>query len=94
MPDTPLTCPHCGVRLNKWRVPEGASWTEEFFFVCFNDECSYFRDGWEWMKSQYNQKASYRYMFNPSTGASSPLPVWSDSAMREMIVDESEEGDA
>ena len=29
---------------------------------------------------------------NPTTGASLPLPVWSDSATREMIVDD-DEGD-
>jgi hypothetical protein len=45
------------------------------------------------MKEQFKQNASYRYAINPSTGASSPLPVWSDTATREMIVDE-EEGDA
>jgi hypothetical protein len=45
------------------------------------------------MKQQFNQNASYRFAVNPNTGASSPLPVWSDTATREMIVDESEEGE-
>jgi hypothetical protein len=31
-------------------------------------------------------------MVNPSTGASSMIPVWSDSATREMIV-ENDEGE-
>jgi hypothetical protein len=93
MSDVSLTCPHCGVRLDKWRVPEGANWVEEFFRVCFNDACPYFGEGWEWMRSQYNQAASYRYMVNPATGGSSPLPVWSAAAMREMIVEEPERGD-
>ncbi len=93
MAETPRTCRYCGLRLSKWLVPEGSSWSEEFFFVCFNDECSYYRKGWEWMKEQYNQKASYRFMINPTTGASSMIPVWSDSATREMIVENGEEGD-
>lgn len=84
------TCPHCGTRLSKWRVPVDASWEEEFFFVCFNDECSYYKDGWNWMEQQFKQKASYRYAVNPTTDVSSPLPVWSDAATREMIVDETE----
>jgi hypothetical protein len=84
--DAPPACPHCGTPFCKWLVPEGTSWSEEFFYVCFNDSCSYYREGWEWMKDQYHQKASYRYMMNPTTGASAPLPVWSDAAMREMIV--------
>ncbi len=94
MSNTTQACPHCGSRLEKWLVPEDASWSEEFFFVCFNDHCSYYTDGWGWMKEQYNQEASYRYMINPTTGASSPLPVWSDTATREMIVEEAKGGSA
>ena len=92
MADTPGTCPHCGSRLKKWRVPEEATWSEEFFYVCFNDDCSYYKKGWEWMKQQYNQDASYRYTVNPATGAASQIPVWSDSATREMIVEDDEGG--
>ena len=94
MSETPRTCRHCGSSLNKWLVPDGASWDEEYFYVCFNDECSYYQNGWTWMESQYSQKASYRYMVNPATGASSPLPVWSDTATREMIVEDGEGGGA
>ena len=93
MTDVSRTCLHCGSRLKKWRVPEGATWSEEFFFVCFNDDCPYYQKGWGWMKERYNQEASYRFMVNPTTGASSMIPVWSDSATREMIVDENEGGD-
>ena len=90
MSDISRECPHCGSRLKKWRVPDEASWDDEFFYVCFNDECSYYKNGWEWMKEQYSQDASYRFMINPSTGASSMIPVWSDSATREMIIEEPE----
>ena len=90
MADVPETCRHCGSRLKKWRVPVDASWSEEYFLVCFNDDCPYYKAGWEWMKEEYSQHASYRYMINPTTGASSPLPVWSDSATREMIVEDDE----
>lgn len=93
MVDPARSCPHCGSRLLKWRVPDGASWSEEFFFVCFDDECPYYVGGWSWMKEQYNQTASYRYALNPSTGASFPIPVWSASATRQMIVDDAEGDD-
>ena len=89
MADIARTCAHCGSKLKKWRVPEGATWDEEFFYVCFNDDCSYYQQGWRWMKEQYSQQASYRFMINPRTGAASQIPVWSDDATREMI-----EGDA
>ena len=92
MNSTPRTCPHCGSRLKKWRVPNGASWEEDFFWVCFNDDCSYYQDGWKWMEEQYGQKASYRFTINPTTGAASMIPVWSDSATREMIVEDEDGG--
>ena len=90
MADISRTCPHCGSRLKKWRVPEEATWSEEFFFVCFNDDCSYYQEGWAWMKEKYNQRTSFRHAVNPTTGSSTPLPVWSASATREMIVDDAE----
>jgi hypothetical protein len=94
MADIPQTCPHCGSRLRKWLAPLGSDWTVDFFFVCFNDDCPYYGDGWDWMKQQYRQLASYRYMINPVTGVASPLAVWSASAMREMIAEEDRGGDA
>lgn len=94
MAQTGRQCPHCGGRLVKWAVPPGTSWSEAFFYVCFNDDCQYYRDGWAWMKQQYNQTASYRFALNPSNGASLPLPVWSASATREMIVEDGEPGGA
>jgi hypothetical protein len=90
----PATCPHCGSRLRRWRVPDGATWNEPCFFVCFNDACSYYEEGWAWMQDQYNQTASYRYALNPTTGQPLPLPVWSDAATREMIEDDEEGEDA
>lgn len=93
MADISRTCSHCGSRLQKWRVPDDATWSEEFFFVCFNNDCSYYKAGWVWMKEHYNQHASYRYAVNPDTGASLMIPVWSDSATREMIEEDTEGGD-
>ena len=90
MVDISQTCPHCRAGLKKWLVPEGATWSDEFFFVCFNDDCSFYKEGWEWMREQFRQEASYRYMVNPRTGAESQIPVWSDTATREMIVEDCE----
>ena len=86
----PTVCPHCKSPLKKWLVPEEATWTEEFFLVCFNNDCSYYQEGWDWMKEQYSQHASYRYALNPTTGGATMIPVWSDSATREMIVEDGE----
>jgi hypothetical protein len=85
------TCPHCGFPLKRWRVPDGATWGEEFFLACFNDECSYYKEGWDWMMEQYSQTASYRFALNPTTGGTLPIPVWSPTATREMIIEEENE---
>ena len=90
MIETTPTCPHCDSRLCKWLVPEDTNWNEEYLFVCFNDECPYYREGWDWMREQFKQQASYRYMVSPVTGATSMVPVWSPEALRELIVPDPE----
>ena len=91
MVDIPNECPHCGSKFKKWQVPVDASWDDEYFLVCFNDDCSYYKKGYEWMMEQYNQRYSYRYAVNPNHGGNFPLPVWSDLATTEMIVEDDEE---
>ncbi|MBZ4659791.1 MAG: hypothetical protein JG766_1714, partial [Desulfacinum sp.] len=44
-------CPHCGSRMKKWRTPDFSTWSAEFFFVCFNDDCPYFTRGWNQMQA-------------------------------------------
>ncbi len=80
-------CPHCGHQLKKWLCPPESSWGVYFQYVCFNDECSYFKNGWDWMKNKYNQKASYRYRLNPGNNESGPLPVWSYDALKNSIIE-------
>ena len=84
-------CPHCDIPMVRWSNPQQSTWSGECQFVCFNDGCPYFIRGWEWMKNQYNVKASYRCRIDPNTGASGPLPVWSKNAMRGSILQELED---
>jgi hypothetical protein len=74
-------------------VPDDATWSEPFFYVCFNDDCSYYKKGWEWMMEKYNQHASYRFAVNPTGGATLMIPVWSDTATREMIEEDDKGGE-
>lgn len=43
------------------------------------------------MMDNYQQKASYRYRLNPRNDESGPLPVWSENALREGILDDEED---
>jgi len=88
MSDTVPSCTHCGNQLRRWLVPEGSNWPSERLWVCFNDDCSYYRDGWTWMREQYSQNISYRYACEPETGAATMIPVWSASATRDRIIEE------
>ena len=68
-------------------------WGYETQYVCFNDECPYYKAGWEWMKSHFNQKVSYRHRYDPQSGETGPLPVWSPTALRDGIIEESNSTD-
>ena len=40
------------------------------------------------MHEQFQQKASYRHRYNPVTGETGPLPVWSEAAMKNFIIED------
>ncbi|MCP4599733.1 MAG: hypothetical protein GY847_04205 [Proteobacteria bacterium] len=83
-----LCCPHCGEALKNMTMPEELAWGERVQGVCFNDDCSYFKEGWDWMWEHYHVKTSYRYrVVNSSTGGASPLMVWSAAALRDHIIE-------
>ena len=85
-------CRHCSVEMCLWEVPphsfsDGLGWGTPYLYVCFNDECPYYVEGWEWMETKYDQKASYRHRYDPNTGQTGPLPVWSSAALRGRIIE-------
>lgn len=84
------SCPHCDSRMLKWYTPPDLSWGTPYQYVCFNDDCGYYVRGWTWILQQYNKEASYRHRFNPFTGESGPVPVWSPTALRTRIMKDDE----
>ena len=80
-------CPHCDAQLKALPIPPGGGYDEEFHEVCFNDDCPYYKRGWDHMWNNYQVKSSYRYRLNPRTGKDSPLAVWSEDALKDRITD-------
>jgi hypothetical protein len=80
-------CPYCDAKLAKWKVPDSPfnEWPSEFQYICFNDECPYFTQGWATMAAQANF-GSYRFMYDPETDGCHAVAVLSNNALREGIV--------
>ena len=89
-------CPHCGHKLNKWSTPtfnfaDGLGWCSTFLYICFNDECTFFKNSWKHMSDTYGQEMGYRFMLHPDSGEASSLPCGSKYAMKGDIIDEIKE---
>ena len=86
--ECPHECPHCGARLQKFALPDGTGFDGVYQLACFNNDCPYYREGWDWMYQQYEVKASYRFRVDPTTGGATPLAVWSEAALVDRIIEE------
>lgn len=85
-------CPHCNQRLSCCETPpfhvgDGLGWGTDIFFVCLNDECPLFADGWERFEEQYGHTASCRYMLLPGNKKGEAMMVGSREAFTGSIVD-------
>ena len=68
-------------------MPDQGGWNNDIHEACFNNDCPYYQKGWAWMREQYEVRASYRYRIDPKTKVASPLPVWSETAILDRIVE-------
>lgn len=84
--DTPQ-CPHCNEPLCPIKLPDDTGWDLPYHWVCFNDDCTYFREGWVWMEDQFGVRSSYRYRVDPASGKDSPIAVWSFAALKDRIIE-------
>jgi len=89
-PSKSYECPHCGATLKPIELPDNTGWDGQYHYVCFNDECSYYKEGWDWMFERYEVKASYRYRIDPDSGTASPIAVWSPTALLDRIAEDDE----
>jgi SAM-dependent methyltransferase len=69
------------------RTPTESSWGGETHHICFNDDCFYFTNSWKALENQGIEKTGYRCRMDPR-GACGPAPVWSEDALKDLIVTE------
>ncbi len=86
-------CKHCGTEMNLWEVPmipvgDGLGWGTPYLFLCFNDECPLYVQGWDNIKENYAHHASYRCMCYPGTQQFECIPVFSPQGATGQIIDD------
>lgn len=83
-----LRCPYCDTELKKWKVPQNifTEWPNECFYICFNDECSYYSRGWDILAKQ-GSTCTYRLMYDPLTDCCTPIPVMNSNMLKDGIIE-------
>ena len=86
-------CPHCDHEMSLWEVPpinfsDGLGWGEPFLFVCFNEECPAYVNGWKHLEENYAHRASYRCMNYPGTTVFEFMPVFSPHGGTGQMIDD------
>ncbi|MBM9519639.1 zinc ribbon domain-containing protein [Desulforhopalus vacuolatus] len=85
-------CPHCNQKLTACEAPpihvgDGLGWGAEVLFICLNDECPVFVNGWDKIEEAYGHHASYRYMELPGSPEKNYMMVGNAGAFTGCIID-------
>jgi hypothetical protein len=86
-------CPHCKEEMNIYEVPpitfsDGLGWGVPYLFLCFNDNCPLYVQGWDNLMENYAHKASYRCINYPGTDTFELMPVFSFMGATGQMIDE------
>lgn len=86
-------CPHCEKDMDIWEVPpisfsDGLGWCAPYLYVCFNDECPLYVEGWRHMEENYGQKASQRCMCYRDGNDFECMPVFSPEGAKGTVIDD------
>lgn len=90
--DEVKTCPHCSQIMSCCEAPpihvgDGLGWGSDVLFICLNDSCSLFLNGWEKIENQYGHHASYRYMELPGSPEGNYMMVGNADAFKACVID-------
>lgn len=86
-------CCDCNQEMNLWEVPpinfsDGLGWGAPYLYICFNDECPAYKQGWDHLMENYNHRASYRRVNYPGTDQYELMPVFSPVGGQGQIIDD------
>lgn len=93
--DEEKICPHCKKQLSCCEAPpfhigDGLGWGAEVLFICLNDACSLFLNGWQNIEEKYGHHASYRYMELPGSKEGNCLMVGNSDAFKACVINRKE----
>jgi len=85
-------CPHCDEKMSCCEPPpvhigDGLGWGAEVMFICLNDFCKVFLNGWENIENRYGHHASYRYMELPGSPEGNFMMVGNSDAFKASVID-------
>lgn len=85
-------CPHCKQRMSCCEAPpihvgDGLGWGSDVLFICLNDDCPLFVNGWKQIEMQYGHRSSYRYMELPDSKEANVMMVGTSEAYKGFVVD-------
>ena len=85
-------CPYCSAQLTLCHAPpihvgDGLGWGSEYLFICLNNECQLFVNGWKNIENNYGHVGSYRHMKLPDSNESYSMMVGGEDAFTGSIVD-------
>ena len=87
------TCPHCGQEMKILECIDtglscGSGWGTPYLFICVNDECPPFVNGWETMKQGFGRRCSYRCICFPGGRNTDLMMVASRSDGKSQVLEE------
>ncbi len=85
-------CPHCNKKMSCCEAPpihvgDGLGWGSEVLFICLNDDCSLFLNGWESIERRFGHHSSYRYMELPDSTEGNLMMVGNAQAFTGSVID-------
>jgi len=86
-------CPHCGQEMVIWECPpvsfsDGLGWGTPYLYVCFNNDCPPYLEGWKNIMDNYATFASYRCICDPMSGKIDSMAVYTRDGGKGYIIDE------